>query len=371
MASVLSLWAIVNTLVLAFSIPLETIAPKLMHTDNASDNEIRLILHGLAISFGTVVLLVALGWFQIHSYMDSNVVVAIPFVISLGLWAGVRAVFVGRLYFKEFLAISTANSIVALSGLVGLYIFDINNSKLLLSTVTLGNFISVIIGMLVLAKRRSTTKRKRFPHFRFEGNVYQLSIALVLATGISLLMNNGGIAIAPLVGADPKFVISFAAMVSLVQIPMMLLNNISPVVNIRMTFLAKEGKFQEVSKLYYRILILFLTATLVIVIASYFLGRFGIKMFVGKEFELTKIVASLTALGVCIDWLTVMPRLLGVALGRAKQITYIWALGALFYSACFALPISGSNKLVWAPILGGLVVLFIGTLKIQRNPSTS
>ena len=92
MASVLSLWAIVNTLVLAFSIPLETIAPKLMLSEDASNNEIRLILHGLAVAIGTIVFLLALSLTQVHSYMGRNILVAIPFVISLGVWAGVRAV---------------------------------------------------------------------------------------------------------------------------------------------------------------------------------------------------------------------------------------------------------------------------------------
>lgn len=365
MASVLSLWAIVNTLVLAFSIPLETIAPKLMLSKDASNNEIRLILHGLVIAIGTIVFLLALSLTQVHSYMGQNILVAIPFVISLGIWAGVRAVFVGRLYFREFLTISIANAFFAVGGLVSLYVFEIRNSRLLLLTVTLGNIASIVFGILILNRREQKFRWMRFPSFRFEGSTYRLSLALILATGISLLMNNGGIAIAPLVGADSRFVVSFAAMVSLVQVPMMLLNNVSPIVNIRMTFLANEGKFREVTNLYYRVLLFFFTTTLFIVGASFFLGEFGIKVFVGDSFELSGTIAALTALGVCLDWLTVMPRLLGVAFGRIKQITIVWVLGALFYCISFTLPLSSSNKLVWAPIIGGLVVLVVGTSKMQ------
>lgn len=367
MASVLSLWAIVNTLVLAFSIPLETIAPKLMLVKDAADNEIRLILHGLGISLGTIIFLILLNVAHVHSYMGHNVLAAIPFVVSLGVWAGIRAVFVGRQYFRQFLVISIANSLFAVSGLVVLYVLKIHNSKLLLSVVTLGNVVSIILGLLILSRREAQGKASHDLRFRFERKVYQLSFALILATGVSLLMNNGGIAIAPLVGADARFVVSFAAMVSLVQVPMMLLNNVSPIVNIRMTLLASEGKSNEVLKLYYRVLLLFFVTTLFIVGASYFLSEFGIKLFVGSKFEISRTIAALTALGVCLDWLTVMPRLLGVAFGRAKQITIIWTVGALSYSLSFILPLSGANKLVVAPIIGGLVVLLFGTVKMQNS----
>jgi hypothetical protein len=151
---------------------------------------------------------------------------------------------------------------------------------------------------------------------------------------------------------------------------MMLLNNISPIVNIRMTRLASEGDDEKVFALYYRILLLFVAFACVLLGSTFLLSPLGIDLFVGSQYQMERVIAVCVAAGVCIDWLTVMPRLLGLALGRASQIWKVWTLGLIAYLGVLLVPTSGSSRLIAAPIVGGLVILAFGTFSMKATSSS-
>ena len=369
MSSMLAFWALANTLVLAFAIPLETIAPKFIYHHKTTDSELSFVLHGITIATFVLAVFFVLSIFKVHSYLHGYEIVGSLFVLSLGLWAGIRSVFVGRGDFKGLLKLALVNAVFALCGLLVVLMTDTREPKFVLLPVVVGNLTGGFLGFVNILSQRRTEKTSWRIDINLGRSTYQMAGALILATGVSLVMNNGGIALAPLLGASPEFVITFAAVVSLVQAPMMLLNNISPIVNLRMTRLAAEGDDEKVFILYYRILFLFVIFTCVLLGLTFLLSPFGISLFVGSDFQMTRILAVCTAAGVCIDWLTVMPRLLGLALGRASQIWKVWILGSLVYSVSLFVPISVTSRLITAPIVGGLVILIYGTstMKVTTN----
>lgn len=370
MSSMLAFWALANTLVLAFAIPLETIAPKFILHQKTSDSELSFVLHGIVIAGFVLAVFLMLSIFRVHSYLRGYEIVGSLFVLSLGLWAGVRSVYIGRADFKGFLLLSLLNASAALVGLFVAFFRESSDPKFILLPIVVGNSLGGLFGLGSIISRRRIDNRSWRLVLNLGRPTYQMAGALILATGVSLMMNNGGIALAPLLGASPEFVITFAAIVSLVQAPMMLLNNISPIVNIRMTRLASEGDDEKVFALYYRILLLFVAFACVLLGSTFLLSPLGIDLFVGSQYQMERVIAVCVAAGVCIDWLTVMPRLLGLALGRASQIWKVWTLGLIAYLGVLLVPTSGSSRLIAAPIVGGLVILAFGTFSMKATSSS-
>jgi len=366
MSSILAFWALANTLVLTFAIPLETIAPKFMIHHRTSNSELSFVLHGVTISAFVLAVFFVLSILKVYCYE----IVGSSFLLSLGLWAGIRSVYVGRGDFKGLFKLALVNAVVALCGLLVVFIADSREPKFVLLPVVGGSLIAGFLGFANILSQRRTEKTSCRIYINLGRGTYQMAGALILATGVSLVMNNGGIALAPLLGASPEFVVSFAAVISLVQAPMMLLNNISPIVNLRMTRLAAEGNTEKVFKLYYRILFLFVIFACVLLGLTFLLSPLGISLFVGKDFHMTRLLALCVATGVCIDWLTVMPRLLGLALGRASQVWKVWILGSLVYFVFLLVPISAPSRLITAPIVGGLVILAYGTFAMRSTTSS-
>jgi O-antigen/teichoic acid export membrane protein len=370
MSQVLAFWAMSNTLVLAFAIPLDTIAPKFIARPKTSDIEVSFVLHGLAISAVVLFLFILLSILKLHSYFRGYEIVGSLFVLSLGFWSGVRAVFVGRADFTNFLKLTIANSFIALAGLIVVFAYKNREPQFLLLPIAAGNLLAAGIGFSQILVRRNNYVRPKKINFNLGKDAYKMASALVLATGVSLTMNNGGIALAPILGASPDFVIAFAAVVSLVQVPMMLLNNLSLFVNIRMTRWSEEGQREKILSLYYQTLLFFFACTCLILTLTFFLSPLGISFFVSEQFHIARTTAVLAAAGVCIDWLTVMPRLLGLALGRATQIWKVWTAGSISYIAVFFTPIQASSQIIAAPIIGGVVILAFGTISIKSSSST-
>ena len=359
-ADLLSSWALINTVVLSLSIPLETMVPKMLASTCEHALAPRVYMHGLlAGSVGAVAAVVML---QVRGHGSFEIVVAqCIFSVSLGIFSGARAMLVGAGHFARYLISALANFVVSAFLLLVCWLGGVTSAAWVFVAVAVGNVVSFLVGGAQSvdtpqrSRQRSLSEKSAF----FAKLEYKMLGALSLATGCSLLMNNGSIAIARARDIDPEFVVSMAAIISITQVPMTILNNVAPVVNRQLVGIAKEGRIDLVSRVYRMWFRRLVVASLAIVVAVGFGRGLLVPVIAGSKYSISLFPALLASGGVAIDWLSVMPRLKGTLAGTHGRITVAWASGVVVYVGVLAVPVDSRATVLIAPVIGGLTVLLL------------
>lgn len=357
LAVFLSLWALVNTLGLSLANPLETLAPQVLTNGSTAPQTRRrllphplvshAILFGLVAGLGTLIAGLALSS-EVTWGLQSGVV---AFGLSIGLWSGRRAMWLGSGDFARARNGSFLNAFVSL-GLLAVVLAVAPDSVMWL-------FVAVAVGNVV-----GGTLWPRGPlHFESEHrfflptDLYRVLWVLIGATGVTLVLASGSLALADAWGIESEQVVVYAAMLSLVRIPMMLLNNVMGPLNLRIIRLSVAGDIRSVRRLFIGGTGLIGLTVPVLVVATAVLGPIGVKILVGSEYEVSATFAAGVMLTEGVVWIGLLPRFVLAALRANRVMAYCWSAGlAAFAVSALVLP-SSEWKLVLVPMIAALVIL--------------
>jgi hypothetical protein len=82
-------------------------------------------------------------------------------------------------------------------------------------------------------------------------------------------------------------------------------------------------------------------------------------------------LVAFVLLGEGLIWLTVLPRIVCVAIGNRRAMVVAWAVGLVSFLTWLLLPIPDEWKVVGGPIVGGAVTLVVGLILAARLLSPS
>jgi hypothetical protein len=372
MANLLSLWAIMNTTVLSLVIPIEILAPRLLRGQSRTvaigDGALVLLTHGGAL--GVLGALVSLGVFFFSTGGGSLrlAVAAIAYCTALGLWSGTRARLVGIGDYATVMWASVATAAIAILGLVTFFVGKFNAPALLLSCVMAAYGIGAIGTHRVGIGRRGPSEQPALSARASLGAAnYKMLATLVGATFVTLVFNNGGLALARSFGMDSRRIVVYAATLNIVRIPLMLANNVTPPINLKIVDLAAANRWVDVRRMFLVTLAAFAAILAAGLALTTVLGPFFVRLLVGGTSPIESRLVVLALVGEGLIWLTVLPRILFVVLGTQRSMSVAWVGGLVCFAVWIALPIGAEWKVVGGPIVGGIATLVVGLALAVRS----
>jgi O-antigen/teichoic acid export membrane protein len=376
MAELLTLWAIMNTTVLSLIIPLETLAPRILAgtagTPPDPSASFALVAHGALL--GVVGGLVSVIVYAVASGIGEPAlaVAGLTYCLGLGVWSGMRARLVGAGSFGQAMGLALITTAVALAAIGAAYILEVESGWLLLGAIAVAYLLGLVGWWLwahtgVARPDRSAQARR----WSLGRDSYRMLVTLIAVTFATLILNNGGLVVAGFLAIDARTVVVYAAALNLVRIPLMLINNVTPPINLRMVQLAGDFELAELRGLAVKTLVGFASVLGLGLVATWLLGPFFVHFLVGGESDVAGRFVALVLLGEGLIWLTVLPRIVCVAVGNRRVMVAAWTAGLASFVTWMFLPISNDWKVVGGPIVGGLVTLVFGLVLVARLVSPS
>lgn len=356
LAVFLSLWALVNTLALSLANPLETIAPQVLTHESTEPHTHRLLPHplvshailfGLAAGVGTVVVSAAVAGEETLGLRAG----VVAFALSIGLWSGQRAMWYGSGDFSRARNGSLLNATVSLLLLAVVLIVSPGAVVWLFFAVAAGN---VIGGTLW---PRGPVRFDSDHLFFLPTGLYRVLWVLIGATAVTLVLQTGSLALANAWGIESVQVVGYAALLSLVRVPMMLLNNVMGPLNLRIVRLATTGEVRSVRRLFVQGTGLICVAIPVFAGITAILGPLAVNILVGSQYEVSPLFAAAVMVTECVVWLGMLPRFVLAALRANRVMVYCWSAGLVAFTISALVLPTTEWKLVLVPLVAALVIL--------------
>lgn len=374
MAELLSLWAIMNTTVLSLIIPLETLAPRILGgmagTPPEGGASFALVAHGalLGVAGGLVSVLI----YAAVSGLDEPAlaVAGLAYCFGLGVWSGMRARLVGAGSFGQAMGLALSTTAVAIAAIGAAYVLDVESGWLLLGGVAAAYLVGLLAWGLWTQASGHSSRTPRSRRWSLGRESYRMLVTLIAVTFATLVLNNGGLMVAGFLDVDPQTVVVYAGALNLVRVPLMLINNVTPPINLRMVRLAGDLEFAELRGLAVKTLVGFASVLVLGLLATWLVGPFFVHILVGESDVGGRFVA-LVLLGEGLIWLTVLPRIVCVAVGNRRAMVLAWTAGLASFVIWMLLPIANDWKVVGGPIVGGLVTLTVGVALVAGLVSPS
>lgn len=353
----LSLWALVNTLALSLANPLETVAPQVLTIESreipATHRRLPHPLVSHAILFGLVAGVVTV---VISATLPSDVTIGlqsgvIAFALSIGLWSGRRAMWLGSGDFSRARNGSLLNAAAALILLAIVLVVSPGAVAWLFIAVATGNLIGATLWP------RGPLHFDSAHRFLLPAGLYRVLWVLIGATAVTLVLQAGSLALANAWGIESEQIVAYAALLSLVRVPMMLLNNVMGPLNLRIVRLAAAREVRSVRRLFLQGTGFICVAIPVFAGATAILGPFAVSILAGSQYRISPTFAAAVMVTECVLWLGMLPRFLLAALRANRVMAYCWSAGLVAFAlSAWILPAT-EWKLVLVPLVAALVIL--------------
>lgn len=351
-----SLWALVNTLALSLANPLEMLAPQVFKDGSAQSLQSRLLPHPMvshAIVFGLVaggvtVLVGAATLSQVPADLQVGVLV---FALSIGLWSGRRVMWYGSGDFSRARNGSFLNAALSLALLAAVLAASPTSVAWLFVAVAMGN----VAGGVLWPRGPLHFESER--RFLLPAGMYRVLSVLIGATAVTLVLQSGSLALANAWGIDSEEIVVYAALLSLVRVPMMLLNNVMGPLNLRIVRLAGARDIRSVRRLFLGGTALIAITVPVLVGLAAVLGPIGVSILVGSNYEVSAMFAGAVMLTECVVWLGMLPRFVLAALRANRVVAACWSAGLFAFVISAVLLPSSHWKLVLVPLISALAIL--------------
>lgn len=358
-----SWWAIVNTCVLALTIPLDTYAPR-MRLDcqrlEIPDLDRRRLIEIYAAIVGFVVLIGIVG-LSIFGVVDLSPMEALGiglFGVSISLTGGRRASLIAESRFGRFLLLSVVSSSVGTAFLLTWFLrrpISVTEGFL---TSSSGGF----IGWIVTTRRRKDRTGghlvESWHRLRHTGPIRVLG-RLSISTLVALMLSNGAVIIGKSLGVDGEDLVVYAAAVNIVLIPFTLLNTLTAPIHNRVIDALRFGDHGRIRDLYRRSLTSYLVVVIMVAIVGYFCLPFVVRAYIGDEYSLGSFAGMFICLGEGLATVIALPRVFIVALGKTAGLTRLWAAGFAAFIVTMLIPVTVLVRMIAAPVVASSLILII------------
>lgn len=374
LARFVTIWAVVNTVILALVVPLDGFAPRLrleIARAGLPEQDVRRFANLYAgLVFGTGVLV--LGSIDLAGFMNLAVTETASiglFVLAVAFSAGLKAEAGSRGRFDLVFRQALAALVVSLIGFLLILLSNRPSAPLLLSVVTLAYAASW--GVLAFAKRPieadgNQPLLRSLSMIKSNTSVSRVMPSLVVVTLLTLLLSNGALMFASVIGALDREVVVYAAMLNLALIPCTLLNALTPPIHIRTVESIRAGRANDVSRIYRTSFLIYLSAVAVIVIVSGLVGPWSVKVYVGHQFRIGHIESAGIAAAEAILALAVLPRIFLTAMAETKRMRSYSLVSCLIFFGVLLLPIDPLARMILAPLCAAGVGLLLMHKEVRR-----
>ena len=360
-----SAWAVLNTIALAFVLPADSYAPRLqldLRRQNFTERDIYSVIQlYVALASGTVLFVMLLLWcVGILPMSWPELVASGLFLVAMAFFGGAKAHAAAHGRFGIVLRQSAVALLVAMALFLLIIVASFGRWPMLLSTVSASYFVAFLYTQFSLHRGAPAIGFSTFEKLKkttLHTQAHKSLLSLILITLLTLLLSNGALIAARIIGTPAMQVVIYAAMLNLAMVPCMLLNAATPPLHLRIVELLKLNAFEEVRALYVRSMFTYSVVTLAIVGGAAAIGPFAIRLYVGPDYTTNRAICASIAAGEALATLTVLPRIFLTAVGQARSMWHYWVIGLAAFLLIILTTTSPLFRMITAPICASLLIL--------------
>jgi hypothetical protein len=361
LATFVSLWALINTVVLTVVLPVEHLSPRLI-AKRVPDLTIAGIALTLAVASGGIGIAVGV---LIDGFSGSHLA-AVALVVGLGAWSAVRAVIVGHGAFDRLATSSVMTLLATIAGLAATWVLGRSSAGALLLVAGAAH----LMGGALMARRAFRSHEQG--QVRPPRSELLLLGSMIAATFVTLLQSNGPMALGIAWGVSASDLVVYAGLLSLVRVPFMLLNNVMAPLNLRFADLAANGQVTQLIRTA-AIALAGMSAAITVTVAGVVtVGGLGFRLLIGTDYTFNPSLAAGVVVSEGLIWMTVVPRLVSGALGVGWLMVASWSAGLIAFTGIALSSLDAVARLVIAPAASALTVLLMSVpvlLAVHRKRS--
>jgi hypothetical protein len=376
LSNFVSTWAVLNTAVLAVVLPADAFAPRFrleVQRLGFSNWEISRTLRDYAnfVSCAGSFILVGLRALGLVTFDWVEVLSASLFLAANCHFGARRAYLISSGDFNRIVVCSLIYLCVSFLGFGILMKSESGTGDLLILIVAVSLLTASVFGRESLTvKDRMSKASDRWHLIRNETTTLRALSSLSFVTLLTLILSNGAVATAHLIGADDRTVIIYAAALNLVLVPCTLLNALTPPIHVRAVEAVRGNDAETFMQLYWRSLVVYGLAVSMVVLAMTFAGQFALNIYLTDDHNSSRVELLGVAVAESIATLTVLPRIFLVSLGRASEMMVYWFLGLTFFGAALFIPCDPMARLIAAPLVASTFILVAGSVRLRKIVST-
>jgi hypothetical protein len=374
LAEFVTLWAILNTAVLAVVLPADTFAPRFRleaEKIGLSDLEIRHSIrdYALVVSFFTCLVFISLQLIGVLGVEWQVLVASGGFLVANSIFGSQRAYLSSAARFSQVLMKSAIYLGVSVLGFVMLFVLDSREPFSLILVVTFALLVASAARISAPTEQSTThrPRRSRWQSIRRETTAVKSLASLSLITFLTLILSNGALAVAHVIGADERSIVVYAAILNLVMVPCTLLNAVTPPVHVRAVEALRQERIVDFRRLYWIAVAGYGAVVAAVVLIMSLVGSIAVRLYITEAYSATRSQLFGIAMAETLATLTVLPRVFLVALGRASDMNIYWLFGLLIFAGTFFAPWEPIVRMIVAPLLASIFIFVAGTVRLERH----
>jgi O-antigen/teichoic acid export membrane protein len=366
-------WAAFNTILLAIVGPLDILLPKSFpgwQSNNVTTGEILTHIIRLGIASGGVTGICLVPYLFLARENQPQIFVGLILTAFAGSsFHALRIFFTITSQVKCILVLSLVVSGLTIAFLVLMSYTNRLTVTTLLYLIAVSQIIAVsaLLSFQYLESRKeqvlmveieSVKHRFSFPISEY---LQVMSISFV-----QLALASGVIIFATQLAIEPSLVITWVAIVSLVRIPLLVLNSFTPPIVNKASVHYHHNEDKKAKQLFKSSVGLYSLISVAIVLTVSFLAPIFIPMFIGPNYEADVYTSFLVAVSEVTVALIVLPRVFLVVQGKSPVLIKFIFTGLVTFFMVTQLPLSSVGKLFLAPVLSSLLVLALAYFYIVK-----
>ena len=370
-ADLLVLWTSINIAILVCQFPIEAYAPKLL-TELKSTGEENLLSPMIAAFIMAIGVILACGSVAVSLLVNPSllmeVIAVAVFILTQSVFLWQRALLFSRgdfslLVQKSFIVLGSAAVFFSL-----LLLVDVQQPFWTFYAIALSYFLPIVFRSRGDCQRLWAMRndyRQAVARLRTRSARIELS-SLMFTNTVSLLLLNGGVIMANALGADDKALVTYSSTISLTLVPFMMLNSLTFPILLQGVRQVEGGDLHGFRRSYWRTISFFTASVLVVAVALAFVGNTALAVFVGSEYQASRLHFFWVSIASGTVVITGVPRLLMVALGRISPFNKFLVSSLLVYFGVVFLTTDTIAAVISASILASVPLLIFGTSVIWR-----
>lgn len=369
-ARVMTSWTVINLCLVIVQFPLELYGPRLLRT--MAERELQTHFDSLVLIYVTVTSIFSAFVYICYYLIRYNtqfveLIVFVLLIVSSSMFQMFRTINIARENLAQLVRSAVILSTSASVGFLFTFAFDFHFVEGPLLSTIFGFAISAIISI----RKTDVTTRKiksifQQSHLYREIFSFKEVAALSLSNLVSLILVPGGAVFTGVVGLSTEETVVYLGSISLALIPITILNSTTMPVYLRAIKLHSEKNMQKFKFLFIKTTGTYFLLGIGIVISFSIIGEKLLLSFIGNKYGYSQIVFIWSAIAVCMSFVSSIPRIFLMAIGKTTQTYKPLILTVSLYVGLVLTVRNGYVGLLCSSISGS-VFIWLATLFLLRK----
>ena len=371
---VFTMWTVSNFFLLVFQYPIEIYGPKLNQINGETSGQsidLRKWINRFCMFSGSLVAMLATGtYLVIYGTWRLEAFSFVLLIFAMSQFFSRRAYFLAKGEIQKFTQLISVFAASTTFLLLGARMIGITNANIIIGIVTFGYCVSLVAARLLDKTHDEIGQRIELPlvespiHWMTHGKEI---ISLSTSNFVSVLLISGGSFFTGYVSLSEGEVIVYLGTISIVMIPLSILNSSGMAIHLRGIKLVDQKDKKRFHQLFYSAFFGYSFGVVAVSGVIYVFGERIMRVYLGSKYTFDRTELVLIAISIGFAIITALPRTMMSSLGRTSKIL----MPSLFTVAVYFLVLltyrNHIEALCFASILGSATVFSLSTISLFQN----